>query len=263
MFYLKSKNPGGPTAFLGTEYAVLKRVAPQRTKVQFKGSIICDVGCGVGGYGLNISKKAKSYVGLELNKNLLRQAKRNCLQRNNMDFINASAEYLPLKSGFADYVLLFEVLEHVDNDEECLNECNRIIKENHYLLMTCPNQFYPFETHGMIILGTKIENLFGIGIPFLSLLPRSIHDYLSRARIYNQKQLALMLNQKGFIVNHVDYILPVLDQMKASSSLLYSIRSSIRSIEAVLEVMPFLRCIGDHVMILASKNSKLIHIETK
>ncbi len=38
-------------------------------------------------------------------------------------------------------------------------------------LSTVPERSYPFETHGMKMGCVEIQNMFGIGIPFLSWMP--------------------------------------------------------------------------------------------
>jgi len=55
--------------------------------------------------------------------------------------VDVNEEKLPFKSGFFDYVVAAEVLEHLSNPGTCLKEIRRVLKKNGKLLVTVPNAY--------------------------------------------------------------------------------------------------------------------------
>jgi SAM-dependent methyltransferase len=241
------------TAWTGNEYGVQRRFSVLGKSGGFNEKIVFDIGCGAGGYSTAAAKSAKCVISIDIDKKSVQNAKKN-LQRvqkhSNLHYVIANAETLPIRSESGDVVLLIEVIEHVDNETETLAEIHRVLKTESILLITAPNRFYLFETHGMKVLKTELGNLLGIGIPFLSWAPRILRDKLQRARIYTQKDLACLISRCGFSVLRIDCIMPPLDRLKTSDSM----RLAIRRVLAITEKTPFVQCMGAHVALLARKN---------
>lgn len=53
--------------------------------------------------------------------------------------VNVSMDKFPFESNFFDYVIISEVLEHLDNQHHCLNEIYRVLKPEGILIGTVPN----------------------------------------------------------------------------------------------------------------------------
>lgn len=146
-------------------------------------------------------------------------------------------------------MLLIMVIEHVNSEDGCLSECYRILRPQGTILITAPNRFYFFETHGMKVLRTPIENVFGVGIPFLSWVPTVFRRKLECARIYSQKELVFLLRRQGFSILLIDHMMPPLDLLKGSKTM----KDSIRRLLKIMEKVPFLNHMGASVMLVAKR----------
>ena len=230
---------GAPTAVTGYEYSVKRRFEPLLSSTSLKGNIVLDVGCGVGAYGKAAMKYGVNFiVGLDINHEYLSKAEL-------IEKVQASADALPFKNSCFDTILILEVLEHLPNDKKAIQEAKRVSKKDAFLLVTVPNKFYPFETHGLKIGSTNINNILGVGIPFLSWMPRFVRERVERARIYTQKQLVEMLHDKGFKILKIDYMMPPLDNLQ-SANLVGATRRVLRRLEAT-----WLKYLGCHIIIIA------------
>jgi ubiquinone/menaquinone biosynthesis C-methylase UbiE len=93
-------------------------------------SLILDLGCGTGVLlpflTDSLNKKSKVFA-LDFSFNMLLQAKKKFLNKN-IYFINASAEKLPFKNDFFDYVTCFSAFPHFEDKLQCLKESNRVLK---------------------------------------------------------------------------------------------------------------------------------------
>lgn len=88
------------------------------------GKDVLDVGCGFGHYVDYLCKKGFNAIGVDSEEQFINKAKR---KREGV-FIKADAEKLPFKNLEFDTVLLFDILEHGD-DEKILREAKRVTKE--------------------------------------------------------------------------------------------------------------------------------------
>lgn len=107
-----------------------------------KNKTVVDVGSSFGWLEKEILKlKPKKIIGIEPSKEALSIARKNV---KNVEFIEASALNIPVKSQSTDLVIFFDVIEHVpvNTEEKALLEINRILKQNGKLLLTTPNNFW-------------------------------------------------------------------------------------------------------------------------
>jgi ubiquinone/menaquinone biosynthesis C-methylase UbiE len=161
---------GAPTAVSGWEYGVWRRLEALQSLASLKGKTVLDVGCGFGAYGLAAERcGANMSVGVDVSREYI---KKSALSLR----VLADAHALPFRDACFDVVLMVEVLEHLPREIEALREAGRVMKRGGLLLLTVPNRFYPFETHGMRIGRVEIQNMFGVGIPFLSWMPRFVRE---------------------------------------------------------------------------------------
>jgi ubiquinone/menaquinone biosynthesis C-methylase UbiE len=98
---------------------------------------ILDIGCATGKF-LNLVN-AKKKIGIDISRKILVVAKK---KYKNINFIVASAEFLPFKSNVFDLVTCFDVLEHVSNQKKVLLEIYRVAKKNCKVIITIPNSNY-------------------------------------------------------------------------------------------------------------------------
>lgn len=238
------------TAWTGHEYGVQRRFETLKKITDVRDKILFDIGCGHGGYCLYaLESNVKYVVGVDIDVKRLKLAKGLSKNYDNVDFVIAEAENLPFKTDSADAIFFIELIEHVNDEDACLCEVHRTLKPKGTILLTAPNRFHIFETHGMKISDLTIKNMFGIGIPFLSWMPNSLRRTFERARIYSSKQLFYLLKKHGFHVLLIEHLMPTLDYLNSPETL----RSAMRKVFRVMEKIPVLNFMGRHVMFVAKK----------
>jgi ubiquinone/menaquinone biosynthesis C-methylase UbiE len=117
--------PGIP-AVPGEHYGALVRFARKHA-----GPTILDLGCGYGAYSGALLKEGRSCFGCDINIQYLRKAAVEGLPVATVDSL------LPFRDRSFDTVMIFEVLEHVENLDSVLAEAFRVARKN--VLITVPN----------------------------------------------------------------------------------------------------------------------------
>ena len=87
-----------------------------------------DIGFGVGWLTNEFQKKAKNVYGIELSKTSLNLSKYRFRKCKNVFLKLGSAEKMPFKKNFFDFVASYGVLHHAENDEVCFDEIYRVLK---------------------------------------------------------------------------------------------------------------------------------------
>ena len=147
---------------------------------RIKGRIL-ENGCGVGMYVERLARYGGQVAGLEFD--FERAAEARTLSPN---ILNAAGEYLPLRSGKFDLVLSHEVLEHVQDDIQAVDEMVRVLRPGGRAVIFVPNRCYPFETHGIYWRG---KYHFG-NIPLVNYLPRAWRDKLApHVKVYSKRDM--------------------------------------------------------------------------
>ena len=104
------------------------------------GFTVVDAACG-SGYGSEMLASAcKEVVGVEISDHALAWAKEH-YEKNNISFVKGDLNKpLPLPSSFADAVVSFETLEHVQNQNTMLSEFARVLKPDGLLVISSPDK---------------------------------------------------------------------------------------------------------------------------
>jgi 2-polyprenyl-6-hydroxyphenyl methylase/3-demethylubiquinone-9 3-methyltransferase len=104
-----------------------------------------------------------------------------------IEYLVARGEALPLADGSMDYVVCVDVLEHVANLGEVINEVRRVLK---------PGGLFLFDTINLTWLASLVVVFFGERI--FRILPVGTHD---PAMFIAPLKLATHLKACGFIVS--------------------------------------------------------------
>ena len=91
------------------------------------GSLVVDMGCGTGNYGLGIQARTGcTVVGFDPSIGMLKQAR-----EKTPDFIivQSVAEHMPFRGSICDLVYAAQVWHHVRGRQEAASECGRILKK--------------------------------------------------------------------------------------------------------------------------------------
>lgn len=110
-----------------------------------KGKVVVDIASGEG-YGSNLMSKVANHVyGVDIDNAAIENAKNKYI-KNNLEFLNGSADNIPIASNSVDVVVSFETIEHHDKHDEMMLEIKRILKEDGLLIMSSPDKKFYSDT---------------------------------------------------------------------------------------------------------------------
>jgi len=104
------------------------------------GKKVLDIGCGSGVLLKQIHKHGNECFGVEISEEaarLVNQAGIRCEV--------AKVPPLPFEDNFFDVVIATELLEHIDEDEELVEEAKRVLKPGGWFVAAVPNDWLPPE----------------------------------------------------------------------------------------------------------------------
>lgn len=106
---------------------------------QVSGNVM-EIGCGEGyGYTL-LNSHVRHYVGID--KQMVNTSSWNS---GNTDFFRMKVPQLKnIPSNMFDFVISFQVIEHIENDQLFISEAHRVLKKGGILLLTTPNRMTSF-----------------------------------------------------------------------------------------------------------------------
>ena len=147
-----------------------------------KGSYILDVGCGSGIFSKIMQENGYFPIGLDISTVALEKYLSNRLEGIAADVENA----MPIKDCSVDIVWLSEVIEHIKNYDNLLNEIYRVLKPGGKLFLTTPNSaFFVY----------RLLYLFGK-------LPAEL-QHPHHLRFFNYRILTKLLKEKKFTIEKI------------------------------------------------------------
>lgn len=159
-----------------------RRLSMVRRYVALEGARVLDIGCGIGAYVRRLREFTDGAYGIDIDPARVARGAASGVR----GLCAGVGEALPFRDGAFDAVLLNEVIEHVRDDRQTLQEALRVVRPGGYVVIFAPNRFYPFETHG-VYLGKRY--VFG-NIPLVNYLPDFLRRWLvPHARAYTRAGL--------------------------------------------------------------------------
>jgi SAM-dependent methyltransferase len=234
-------DPGSSTAVPSN---VTYRLGKLRDLGLLKGEWL-DCGCADGGYTVAmVELGAERAIGVDALEERIEQARERAHPA--VEFLHAPAEALPFTEASFDGILLNEVLEHVVDEVQTLRELHRVLRSGGHLVVMSPNRWFPFEGHGMHIGQFQV----GFPAPLLPWLPSRISQRFMHARNYWPHELRDMVCNEGFVICTAGFVWPVFETYPW---LPYPVIRRYRKLVPVLERIPFIRCFGNSIFIVAQK----------
>jgi SAM-dependent methyltransferase len=184
-----------------------RRLQLIRRYVPLEGKWILDVGCGIGTYVKRFRDFSPHVYGIDVS------AKR--LADSTMpNLVAAAGEALPFGETTFDVLVFNEVIEHVKDDRQTIEDALRVLRPGGHIVIYAPNRLYPFETHGVFIRG---RYKFG-NIPLVNYLPNGLRDRLvPHARAYTAGDILRLIEGLPVRVVVRSYVYPGFDNIVARS----------------------------------------------
>ncbi len=170
------------------------------------GGHLLDFGCGNGAQTLLLAPAFEKTTGVDINEEFLsgfHQSIKTYPHPERVQAVATGGRPVDLPAASVDVATSFTVLEHVPDEMAVLNDLHRLLKPGGRLILTVPNRWWIFETHG-----ADLPLLPWNRVPFVSWWPTALHDRWARARIYRRADIVRLVEAAGF---HVDDVL----QLKA------------------------------------------------
>jgi ubiquinone/menaquinone biosynthesis C-methylase UbiE len=126
-------------------YALRSRLICQKI-IEKKPQSILDAGCGRGFYVKLFAKLEgiRTIAGVDINPDYVAQAKEITNNFPQVQIQHASLETLPFANASFDFIVCSEVIEHVPDESKVLRELHRVLKPGGTLVVTVPNERFPF-----------------------------------------------------------------------------------------------------------------------
>ncbi|MFC1962388.1 class I SAM-dependent methyltransferase [Chloroflexota bacterium] len=107
-----------------------------------KADKVLDVGCASGRQSFLIAEKRAEVTGIDISNNFVKQATSSVKKygANNISFMVADIESLPFPPDHFDKILCAEILEHVLNLDDAMNQLLGVLKPGGLLVISVPNE---------------------------------------------------------------------------------------------------------------------------
>lgn len=188
----------------GKEFSILRSMNELRVpfikngiEKPLEGSKLLDVGCGGGILSEPLARLGATVLGIDPVFESINQAQihaqADVALKDRLRYLNCNIEDISAQKEHVeqyDAVIASEVLEHIEDIENFLIHCNKVIKPNGSLFVTTINQT-PLSWLGVIFFGEYI----------LQQLPKGTHSY---DMFVSVKGLRVMLERLGFHVKLVN-----------------------------------------------------------
>jgi ubiquinone/menaquinone biosynthesis C-methylase UbiE len=110
-----------------------------------RGRRVLDLGCGTAYGSDELASLAHRVTAVDIDPGALRHAA-SLYSKRNLEFTAADAGSLPFRNASFDLVVAFEVIEHLENWREMLEEIRRVLAPGGQLIVSTPNKLYYAES---------------------------------------------------------------------------------------------------------------------
>lgn len=128
-----------------------------------KNKIVLDFGCFTGGRSIAWVEryKLKKIYGIDIRNVYIEAATKFAqIKKVNADFTISKSKTLPYNDCKFDAILTYDVFEHVDDLENTLRECYRVLKKGGKMFVVFPSYYNPIEHHLSLVTLTPFLHYF-------------------------------------------------------------------------------------------------------
>jgi SAM-dependent methyltransferase len=163
------------------------------------GRRVLDAGCGVG-YGTAMLARAGAaeVVGIDVSAQVVEAAQQGA--PDNATFLTDTVHALRFDDGAFDLVVCFEVIEHVERQDEVIAELARVLAHGGVLAISSPNRgVYPEGNphHLHEYTPAELRNALGVHFPHVEL--RRQHDWVASAVLDDEQAADASLHERSEI----------------------------------------------------------------
>jgi ubiquinone/menaquinone biosynthesis C-methylase UbiE len=161
-------------------YGHMYRYLPEAFELyRHPGERVLEVGCGIGTDGLEWARGGARYVGLDLTREAVGQARQRFgLYDQPQRFLQGDAENLPFRDASFDVVYSFGVLHHTPDTQRAIDEVHRVLRPGGRALIML------YHKHSY---GYYFTFMFRQGILGLELLRHTMDEVLNRHAEYKDR----------------------------------------------------------------------------
>src|SRR5665213_1237523 len=180
-----------------------------------RGGFYLDVGCGNGAQTIFFARHFERWMAIDVEENRLDEFRR-VMASGEWPVANGAfvirkydGEHIPLEDNSVDVLTCIEVIEHTKSDAQTARELFRVLAPGGAAIMTVPNKWWIFETHG-----ANLPLIPWNRVPFFSWLPERIHSKYAKARIYRKVQIEALVRNVGFEIKKSVYVTAPMDMVR-------------------------------------------------
>jgi 2-polyprenyl-6-hydroxyphenyl methylase/3-demethylubiquinone-9 3-methyltransferase len=176
-------------------YKLLHKLNPIRleyilSKCNLNGKNILDIGCGGGLLAEELCKNGANVTGIDSSKKSISIAAQHAKEKNlTIEYKNESIFDLEETKCF-DYVICFEMIEHINNPDMLINKINKITKNQSMIFLSTINR----NLKSFILAKIVAEYI-------LNYVPKGTHQY---GKFITPYELTSLLEKHNFKVENID-----------------------------------------------------------
>jgi len=125
-------------------YDTLKRVSvfyEELLTENIEGKLLLDAGCGTGWFSKAAVERGAKVTSMDLGEGLLEEVKKKCTSKR----IVGSILEIPFEENSFDIIVSSEVIEHIPNPLDAIDELYRVLKPGGTLILSTPNRLWYFS----------------------------------------------------------------------------------------------------------------------
>jgi len=157
-----------------------------------------DLGCGDGSITLAFKEKldVKNVFGVDIDEEAISVARQRGIVAENLDL---SEDKLPFLDGFFDLAISFEVIEHLTNPDNMLEEVHRVLRKGGMFLISTPNLASWFNRLALLFgfqpYNVEVSTKIAAGVPYGEGVFEKPSGHI---RAFTPKALKRLLEHHGF-----------------------------------------------------------------